>query len=795
MTIAFQNAGTKTFASGAFSNPSTVTLPTSISSGDLLLMQISADGVITDTLSATGWTLVSRSACTAPDGQTQYLFYRVADGSEGASVSVSGQVSFSSGVMTWVGRFTGVDTTTPMDATGVASNRSTSDASPSAVSMTGITTVTANAMVVAVCSIDWNVATTTGATMAWSSYTEIADATNNNWVHYSNATNIQASPGASGAVTGTATKTSAASGWCGHVVALRPAATLAGDPDDFYEPVSPQRTPPASNFASVVPGHTFWAEQSEWILFVPPPSLPGDPDDFYEPVAPQRQYPKNQSYLGVLLTQPDEKPVFNAPGVPTLFQRVEFGSLFSGQGLTATNFTIRIPNPTGVGNCLILIIDNTHGRNVSSITDDAGNTWSTTPVVTADAGVGLNITRAYVCANNIGGARVFTITFSATEDNVHFAFLEYFNVDTASPVGSTASSISDTGPSFALSSMAITQGSLVLHYASDNANIIGQAGTQKISAATPGTDWVLEFGDFATGNSAGPVNTLWNICQQHISTGNTSITPSMTCTGSTGSANQIALELKCAAAGTTTPDGIRVLRMTWYTNSNINQTSFTQPFPCTGNLLVATDIAGIANGAHTDSNSNTWSMPVTGIPNDVVSMAYAKNATTSRDMTITLNSALEATNHNTTYAVYDIQGADTVAPYVGSSTAGPTSVTGNFQHQPDYTPARANGIMIVACAIGIGPLTGVTAPAGSYFMCVTYPGETDFDTFNNADGYAIFYYQNDTSPQNWSWGFGGGPQSAYSTAAEFRAPVTFVPDEDYWAVRQPPDRIEVIAVW
>jgi hypothetical protein len=237
VAIVFQNAGTTTFA--PFGNPDDVNLPTSIGAGDLLLMLLSFDGNGTDTLTATGWTFLTRSNCSAPDGQTEYVAYRVADGGEGSTISVSGNVSLFSGTMAWVGRFTGVDTTTPMDATAVTSNRSTADASPSAVDITGITTVTDNAMVVGLVSVDWNLGGGSGAVLdSWASgFTEIADANNSgNWVHYGVATKILTSAGASGTITATATLAGQDAGWAGHSVALRPAADVFVFDDDGFTP-------------------------------------------------------------------------------------------------------------------------------------------------------------------------------------------------------------------------------------------------------------------------------------------------------------------------------------------------------------------------------------------------------------------------------------------------------------------------------------------------------------------------------------------------------------------------------
>jgi hypothetical protein len=453
--------------------------------------------------------------------------------------------------------------------------------------------------------------------------------------------------------------------------------------------------------------------------------------------------------------------------IPTLVQRVAFGALFSGQGLSATNFTIRLPNKVGNGNCVVLIMDFDQALTVSSITDDAGNTWSSTPAVSADAGAGNMKTQAYVMAGaNSSGARAITITYSAAASTAHFLLTEWCNVATSSAVGVTANSITAAAPSIRTAAISPSAGNLVLHYAMDNANVIGQAGTASVSAWVADAGWWLEAADYASGHAGGPVDMNAYGFQTRIAPGG-SITPKLTTTG-TNSFSSIALELVAAAAGTPPPSsGIYVLRQQYFLNTNIDQAVWKEPFPCSGNLLCIFDIQGIVQSAPADSHGNTWALPVSGLQNSVAALAYAKNVNPGQ--TLELQIAIGGSpSRNTTIVVYDITGADTASPFVQSVTAPATSETGNFTGQPIITPTNKNGLTLVATAIGIGPLTSVTQPAGAYFCCVTYPGETDFDTFDNADGYGVFYYGTNLAQQNWGWGFAGTAQSAYSTGVEFK---------------------------
>jgi hypothetical protein len=78
-----------------------VTLPSGIASGDLLLMFIGVDGS-TKGLTHTGWTELGYSTA---DSEQRYILGRIADGSEGATASFTNSVSESAGANTY--RITG----------------------------------------------------------------------------------------------------------------------------------------------------------------------------------------------------------------------------------------------------------------------------------------------------------------------------------------------------------------------------------------------------------------------------------------------------------------------------------------------------------------------------------------------------------------------------------------------------------------------------------------------------------------------------------------------------------------
>jgi hypothetical protein len=68
---------------------------------------------------------------------------------------------------------------------------------------------------------------------------------------------------------------------------------------------------------------------------------------------------------------------------------------------------------------------------------------------------------------------------------------------------------------------------------------------------------------------------------------------------------------------------------------------------------------------------------------------------------------------------------------------------------PVFTPSTANELVFGTMADGIGPTTGLIG-TGFFFDTVTYGGEIDRDSMDNADGYG-HYFSSSTAPVSFSW--------------------------------------------
>src|SRR5216683_712208 len=724
MAISFRAAGT--VVNNATGNI-TLTAPASTTNTDVVLAGFHYLGGTGVTITApTGWTLANRTDNSTVDGTAVYWGLGSASFTAWTVTGQTRIIGFTLG-------YIGVATLIPMDVTG-AGQVNASSATGTAPS---VTTITPN--VWGVCFFGFNNLDTFTDTSPLVHRQDGSAGTGATKASIGAGDFPTTTPGATGAQTTTG---SIAAINEGITVALRP--LLQADEDFWNNPVNPVQA-------------TFYQK------------LPlGDPsDDNWVP-----------------------------PLNPALVQRVAYGALDVNRGLTDTAFTIRLPNKTLASNCLVLIVDNTDGNTVASIVgkDTSGTTvqtWSATPVVTATNASTMRTT-AYIQAGATAGVQWITITFTATENNCHFLFMEWRNIATSSAVGVTSQSNTAAAPNISAPALSPTSGDLLLHYCFNNANIIGSAGNVIVTSWTAGSSFTLEAADFASG-AATPQDMSFYALQTRIAPGG-SVTPTLTTTG-TGAANTIAFSLKAASAGTApAATGIRILRQQYYTNTGLTpNANWSEPFPCSGNLLVLYEDVGLIQTAPSDSLNGTWTLAVPGINASQVACAYKKNPITGSTNVLTFPIANVA-GANTTVIVYDIVGADTTNPLVdhtghesnivgGCVIQAPTAVVpGSVPHMPDITPLIPNGLIINQVADGHGPLTALTAPTGALFNSITYPNETDFDSFDNAGGTGDFYYGSTMTLQNWTW-TNTQTTSLWATAAEWRA--AGPPDEDFWSVFRP----------
>ena len=402
----------------------------------------------------------------------------------------------------------------------------------------------------------------------------------------------------------------------------------------------------------------------------------------------------------------------------------------------------------------------THGNSVSSLVDDAGNSWPTTPAVSADHGTSGTLSSVYVLPNVNGGGSKFTLDLAAMDENLKLMVLELSGIATTSAVGVTSQSHTAAAPTVTAPALSPAAGSLVLHYGLDASALLG-LGTP-VTSITAGPGWTLLHADFAGGDSYDQ-SMNWYALQWRLAPGG-SITPSFTTTGS-HAANTWALELKASpGAGTVPAAGIHIDKVQVFTQINITVSTYRVPFPTTGNLTVVIEDEGVLRSAPSDTTGNTWALPVVGNSAPVSAVAYAKNVTP--DPANVISFPVSGLPANTSYFVFDVSGADPTSPLQQTVTY-PVTVKGtSWTGTCAITPKKQGSLILNYAGTGIGPILTGTSPAGAAFLAVDYPSKTDQDTFDNANAMSTYYNGSSLAPLSFGYSMDFST-TINATAAEF----------------------------
>jgi hypothetical protein len=449
-------------------------------------------------------------------------------------------------------------------------------------------------------------------------------------------------------------------------------------------------------------------------------------------------------------------PPAGGPPRPTLVQHVSSSANPTGVGEPGNAFKFTLPNPVRSGNCLILGMSYLwSATRTISITDDNGNVWPAAPAVTTTDGTAL-IVSIFVLPNANAGVTTITVTFDTALLPFQYTLSEFYNVATAAPTSGSSSSKATISPSLATGSFTpgnndANGGNLIWTYFAYPYS--GLSGFFPTTFAAGGTFSLLDA-DIAWHEQGFP-----HASEYFVQATAAPINPGMTATMSGGNDFFLgaSIALKAASAGTAPPEGIRIVRVSHQTNQNTlgTRTAWDLQFPCSGNLivLVTHEYAIIPINSITDNRGNDY--VARALEDDEPQFWTVSGATPGNDLKMTLN--LTAGALSSTVVLYDIVGADPapVDGVAGTPVAADPSSGGHsadINNAPQITPVSL-GLTIAAVDLGIGPISGLLpgTPPGAIFDLVTYAGETDNSTMDNADGKA-HVYNTDLTPEHWNWG-------------------------------------------
>lgn len=439
-----------------------------------------------------------------------------------------------------------------------------------------------------------------------------------------------------------------------------------------------------------------------------------------------------------------------------------------GVGISGDNFKIPIDNPVGSGNCLVLCMTYPHGVS-PTITDNNGNTWPSSPSVTADGGVNNYISSIFVLPNARSGQTTITVAFGTVNATVipfQYDLTEFNNISLSSPVNGTSSTALTTSSSNTLSAGTFTPttnndangGNVILSY-----HCIGASAAGNPTTWSAGSGFTLLEGDITWTSGQGVPHAM----QWQIQTTQSSVSCSIGETGDTlSSYNSVALALKIASAGTSLPAGIRIRKVLHFTNQ-ATPASLTIQTPTIGNLMVITttdpDVTTVS-----DSDGGTWTFNNT---TGGACLGYSQNRTANqnRKMTFSISASRPAS-----WRIYDISSA-AVSAFDTLATTASTALNAAtvFNNAPTITPSVSGCLVIAAIQLGQGPGLSMSSPTGSVFeLClhdVSSGVNPDNDLMENADGNA-YLYNAPASALNFNWNITNqATNSGTAIAASFHA--------------------------
>jgi hypothetical protein len=441
---------------------------------------------------------------------------------------------------------------------------------------------------------------------------------------------------------------------------------------------------------------------------------------------------------------------------PTLVQRTSDSNTQSG---SPNSYTLRFPNGTQRGNCIIVGLQFARGYGVTSIsvTDDKNDSYN---VVVTQPGNddGFQVVNAAYALNVASGARVITIAFiGGMPTHVAATGFEYSNIATSNALDAHSTN-SGSGSSITAGNFTTTtDNDLLWQYA------IQDTSSTTVTTWTAGpSPWMLRTADDLDSQAV----------QDQLQTSAGGSTPTMTMSP-LDNWNTVAIALKSASAGSSAPAGIRVVGIQHYAvPASFGSNPIKMQFPCSGNLIVAVwlgiggyDISGITDNSGKNSYSSVGPVVEFSSSGDA-QIFHADNVNCSSNLQLQVSTTGSNTSGGSVLVLYDISGA-AASPFdaVGTATGSQNSA-GNVA-TASVTPSTSNGLVIAMLTVESNTITGVSP--GLFDSGTTLPaiGISPLDQ----NGGLAHNYNTDTSPELFVWTTSGGAVANWaSIAAAFKAP-------------------------
>jgi hypothetical protein len=419
-------------------------------------------------------------------------------------------------------------------------------------------------------------------------------------------------------------------------------------------------------------------------------------------------------------------------------------------------YTCPLPNPTGAGNLLVVMLRYALNTNPTvSFTDEASNQYLQAAAC-SDSHTGAAL---YYVQNAKAGARNIVANFSSWSGGVSMGVYEFYNV-AATALDRAACGSGTSATSLTPGSLSVSSRDLVFQFGMVDNKVMIDGCTPSTQAGINWTQRTSMILDYAP-----------QCAQYGIYTGATgSLSPSFTVNTPVSYVSAAAAFLP-ATAGTAPPSsGIRV-NYIQHDNSVVqNLTSALTQMPISGNLAVVMYTGSDDYPTAIADGVNTWSAVGTNqVCNEFITPPQKTGegqcsgiwyATVANPGVYRLNFTRQTNGQppsfGDSYITFDISGvASSNVVDTGFGTNGLASMTGVNSSGPitsiSATPSGPNELILASENQQWDTMTGLTSPAGASFLSNNYTNETNSSHADLNGGWGLLYNGSSTAPETWIW--------------------------------------------
>ncbi len=431
---------------------------------------------------------------------------------------------------------------------------------------------------------------------------------------------------------------------------------------------------------------------------------------------------------------------------------------------TVSSYTCPLPNPTGNGNLLVLVLRYESPAQSPSFRDNIGGNTYSQAISCTDSSNG-HVSAIYYAENVSAGVNKVTVSFGSGTHYVQLSPYEFYNVATSSALDQAQCNVG--------SGTSVSAGALPALSASGD--LVVQSGivdsTTAIQSCTPqsqsGISWIQRETMVADNYPS---------CMQYgVYSATTSFSPTFSVSNSV-SYISAAAAFRSASAGTPPPtSGIRVAYVQHDDTQNETATSIPLQYPISGNAVAVLFTSGCSGTSNTDcaypsgisdgtnSYAQAGSTIISNFGNDGGNSSgaiwYAKGVTAGTyKPTYSMHTRSSGGNGNS-FIMYDIVGAAANPLDTGFGSGGLASSTydqtssgsGGPLTAFTATPSGQNEVILATVGAAYNTFTGISSPSGAQFLSCNYSTQTNPSHCDLNGGWGLFYNGGSTAAETWIW--------------------------------------------